>query len=215
MADAVDTDDFADAFRAYATQDNTEGTGKEMTRENFVKMCKDCKVIDGKKVTETDVDIVFSKVKDKSASTITVEKCKTALEELVTKGFPKDFDCEESNRVDPLTDPENLMKLILSRRRYREEDLSAYGPKSQAGLTDLSTYTGSAKGRFGVEPGKGRGIEGREHVEPGGGYGLGYNDAGTDDASGKGRGIEGHKDVTKNTDYVAPPAGTYDKKVKE
>lgn len=51
------------AFRKFAVHGDTKATGNEMNGKNFVKLCKDCKVIDGKSVTSTDVDIVFSKVK--------------------------------------------------------------------------------------------------------------------------------------------------------
>lgn len=34
-----------------------------MNNKNFSKLCKDCGIMDGKTVTSTDVDIVFSKVK--------------------------------------------------------------------------------------------------------------------------------------------------------
>lgn len=51
------------AFKKFAMHGDTKATGKEMTGKNFSKLCKDCKVIDGKGVTSTDVDIVFSKVK--------------------------------------------------------------------------------------------------------------------------------------------------------
>lgn len=55
------------AFKKFAVHGDTKATGKEMTGKNFAKLCKDCKVIDGKGVTSTDVDIVFSKVKCVSA----------------------------------------------------------------------------------------------------------------------------------------------------
>ncbi len=51
------------AFCKFAIHGDTKVTGKEMNGKNFVKMLKDCKVIDGKSVTSTDVDIIFSKVK--------------------------------------------------------------------------------------------------------------------------------------------------------
>lgn len=55
------------AFKKFAVHGDTKATGKDMTGKNFAKLCKDCKVIDGKSVTGTDVDIVFSKVKYVSA----------------------------------------------------------------------------------------------------------------------------------------------------
>lgn len=51
------------AFKKFAIHGDTKATGKEMNGKNFAKLCKDCRVIDGKNVTATDVDIVFTKVK--------------------------------------------------------------------------------------------------------------------------------------------------------
>lgn len=52
-----------EAFRKFAVHGDTRATGKEMHGKNWSKLCKDCHIIDGKNVTTTDVDIVFSKIK--------------------------------------------------------------------------------------------------------------------------------------------------------
>lgn len=52
-----------ESFRRFAIHGDTRATGKEMHGKNWSKLCKDCGVIDGKSITLTDVDIVFSKVK--------------------------------------------------------------------------------------------------------------------------------------------------------
>lgn len=52
-----------EAFRRFAVHGDTRATGREMHGKNWSKLCKDCQVIDGKNVTVTDVDIVFSKIK--------------------------------------------------------------------------------------------------------------------------------------------------------
>lgn len=51
------------AFQKFAIHGDTNATGKEMNGKNFAKICKEGHIIDGKNVTMTDVDIVFSKVK--------------------------------------------------------------------------------------------------------------------------------------------------------
>lgn len=51
------------SFHKFAVHGDTKATGKEMNGKNFAKMCKDCLIVDGKNVTTTDVDIVFTKVK--------------------------------------------------------------------------------------------------------------------------------------------------------
>lgn len=52
-----------EAFRRFAVHGDTRASGKEMHGKNWSKLCRDCQVIDGKNVTVTDVDIVFSKIK--------------------------------------------------------------------------------------------------------------------------------------------------------
>lgn len=52
-----------EAFRRFAVHGDTRATGKDMHGKNWSKLCKDCQVIDGRNVTVTDVDIVFSKIK--------------------------------------------------------------------------------------------------------------------------------------------------------
>lgn len=64
MAEAsVSVAEVETSFQKFAVHGDTKATGKEMNGKNFAKICKDCHVIDGKNVTTTDVDIVFSKVK--------------------------------------------------------------------------------------------------------------------------------------------------------
>uniref|UniRef100_A0A452IQW0 Cytochrome c domain-containing protein n=1 Tax=Gopherus agassizii TaxID=38772 RepID=A0A452IQW0_9SAUR len=84
-----------EAFRKFAIHGDTRATGKEMHGKNWSKLCKDCHVIDGKNVTITDVDIVFSKIKGKSSRTITFDQFKEALQELSKKRF-KDKSNEEA-----------------------------------------------------------------------------------------------------------------------
>lgn len=60
---SVSTAEVESSFQKFAVHGDTKATGKEMNGKNFAKLCKDCLIIDGKNVTTTDVDIVFSKVK--------------------------------------------------------------------------------------------------------------------------------------------------------
>lgn len=52
-----------ESFRRFAIHGDTRATGKDLHGKNWSKLCKDCGVIDGKSITLTDVDIVFTKVK--------------------------------------------------------------------------------------------------------------------------------------------------------
>ncbi len=63
MAESADMEQLQASFKKFAIHGDTKATGKELNGKNWAKLCKDCKIIDGKNVTSTDVDIVFSKVK--------------------------------------------------------------------------------------------------------------------------------------------------------
>lgn len=63
MAESTDMDQLLSSFKKFAVHGDTKATGKELNGKNWAKLCKDCKVTDGKNVTSTDVDIVFTKVK--------------------------------------------------------------------------------------------------------------------------------------------------------
>jgi len=52
---------------------------KEIDGKTFAKFAKDCKVLN-KAVTTTDIDLIFAKVKDKSARKITFAQFKSAIE---------------------------------------------------------------------------------------------------------------------------------------
>ncbi|XP_071329843.1 tubulin polymerization-promoting protein family member 3 isoform X2 [Trachinotus anak] len=87
MAESNDMEQLLAAFKKFAIHGDTKATGKELNGKNWAKLCKDCKIIDGKNVTGTDVDIVFSKVKQKMSRVITYEEFQRALEELAPKRF--------------------------------------------------------------------------------------------------------------------------------
>nr|AAH62530.1 Tubulin polymerization-promoting protein family member 3 [Danio rerio] len=87
MAESTDMDQLLNSFKKFAVHGDTKATGKELNGKNWAKLCKDCKVIDGKNVTSTDVDIVFTKVKAKTSRVITYEEFQKALEELAPKRF--------------------------------------------------------------------------------------------------------------------------------
>ncbi|XP_030783016.1 tubulin polymerization-promoting protein isoform X2 [Rhinopithecus roxellana] len=144
-----------EAFRRFAVHGDTRATGREMHGKNWSKLCKDCQVIDGRNVTVTDVDIVFSKIKGKSCRTITFEQFQEALEELAKKRF-KDKSSEEAVREKAISSP------TVSR------------------LTDTTKFTGSHKERFDPS-GKGKGKAGRVDLVDESGYVSGYKHAGTYD----------------------------------
>ncbi|TRY57363.1 hypothetical protein DNTS_024949 [Danionella cerebrum] len=168
----VSLEEVQTAFQKFAVHGDTKATGKEMNGKNFVKLCKDCKVIDGKSVTSTDVDIVFSKVKVKSARLITFDQFVQAMTELAMKRF-KGKNQEEAVQL--------LYALIAGKEPSNTGVTKVAKASAVERLTDSSKYTGSHKERF-DDSGKGKGREGREEIPDGSGYVSSYKGQGTYDS---------------------------------
>nr|XP_056719830.1 tubulin polymerization-promoting protein family member 2 [Euleptes europaea] len=158
-------------FRKYAMYGDTAATGNDMTGKNFSKMLKECGVMDGKCVTSTDVDIVFNKVKSKSARNITFAEFQEAIKELSAKRFKG-------------KSPEEALEATHHLMEGKEPGSSGVTKTVAAGavdrLTDTSKYTGSHKERF-DESGKGKGIAGRADMHENTGYVGNYKGASTYD----------------------------------
>ncbi|XP_023278602.1 tubulin polymerization-promoting protein family member 3-like [Seriola lalandi dorsalis] len=171
MAESADMERLLEAFRKFAVHGDTKATGKELNGKNWAKLCKDCKIIDGKNITGTDVDIVFSKVKQKTSRVITYEEFHRALEELAPKRFKGQSKEEALRSISTLVEggePSNVGVTKVAKTAAVDR------------LTDTSRYTGSHKERF-DESGKGRGREGREELVENTGYVGAYRNAGTYD----------------------------------
>lgn len=67
----------SDIFQTFAQ-------GKEMDGKTFAKLTKDCNLLD-KKLTSTDVDLVFAKIKDKAARKITFDQFKNGITQMAAK----------------------------------------------------------------------------------------------------------------------------------
>ncbi|MBN3321046.1 TPPP3 protein, partial [Atractosteus spatula] len=171
MAESTDMALLQEAFRKFAIHGDTKATGKEMNGKNWAKLCKDCKIIDGKHVTSTDVDIVFTKVKAKTARVITYDEFHKALEELAPKKF-KGQSNEEALK--------SIYKLIEGKEPANVGVTKTTKTGAVDRLTDTSKYTGSHKERF-DESGKGKGKSGREDLVENTGYVGAYKNAGTFD----------------------------------
>ncbi|XP_074058545.1 tubulin polymerization-promoting protein family member 3 [Macrotis lagotis] len=172
MAEHPDVEGLEESFRKFAIHGDTKATGQEMNGKNWAKLCKDCKVADGKTVTGTDVDIVFSKVKGKTARVINYEEFKKALEELAAKRF-KGKSKEEAFDA--------ICKLVAGKEPANVGVTKAKTGGAVERLTDTSKYTGSHKERF-DESGKGKGIAGRQDILDDSGYVSAYKHAGTYDS---------------------------------
>uniref|UniRef100_H3DM30 Tubulin polymerization promoting protein n=1 Tax=Tetraodon nigroviridis TaxID=99883 RepID=H3DM30_TETNG len=158
-----------EAFRRFAIHGDTRATGKEMHGKNWSKLCKDCGVIDGKSITLTDVDIVFSKVKKKSCRNITYDEFKTALAELARKKY-KEKSGEEAEA--------EIFKLVEGKSPIISGVTRAVASPTVSRLTDTTKFTGSHKERF-DSTGRGKGKAGREDIVDTSGYVSGYKHRGT------------------------------------
>ncbi|XP_061736372.1 tubulin polymerization-promoting protein family member 2 [Nerophis ophidion] len=166
---SVSAAEVAMSFQKFAVHGDTKATGKEMHGKNFAKLCKDCNIIDGKNVTTTDVDIVFSKVKSKSARVITLEQFNLALTELAPKRF-KGTSKEEALQL--------IYGLIVGKEPANAGITRAAKVAAVDRLTDTTKYTGTHKERF-DDSGKGKGKVGRQDIPDKSGYVAAYKGSGT------------------------------------
>ncbi|KAM5191658.1 tubulin polymerization-promoting protein family member 2-like [Mantella aurantiaca] len=157
-------------FQKFAIYGNSRASGNEMTGKNFSKLCKECKIME-KGCTTTDVDIVFSKVKNKTSTVINYEEFKKALEFLSVKRF---------KGLSPGEAVEAIYKLVEGKEPASPGTTKPVATGGVQHLTDTSKYTGSHKERF-DESGKGKGIKGREEVTENTGYVGAYKGEGTFD----------------------------------
>lgn len=90
--------------RNLATGSSSSLTGDvTMEGSKFSKLCKDCKVIDNKKVTSTDVDILFNKVKSKGSRRIDWDEFQEAFQYLAEQRFPSKTARDAYQRYSPLS----------------------------------------------------------------------------------------------------------------
>ncbi|XP_078497348.1 tubulin polymerization-promoting protein family member 2 [Lissotriton helveticus] len=157
------------AFRKFAVHGNTAATGNDMTGKNFSKLCKETGVLNGKDITSTDVDIVFSKVKAKAAKTINFAEFQQALKELSVKRF-KGKSADEALA--------ETVRLVEGKEPGNAGVTKVQNVGGVDRLTDTSKYTGMHKERF-DESGKGLGIAGRENTTQNTGYVGNYKGVGT------------------------------------
>ncbi|KAJ7995982.1 hypothetical protein DPEC_G00232340 [Dallia pectoralis] len=157
------------SFKKFAIHGDTKATGKEMNGKNFAKLCKDCRIIDGKNVTAIDVDIVFSKVKAKTARVITFEQFIQAMSELAPK-LSKGKSQEEA--------VQHLYSLIKGKEPVNVGITKVAKAAAVDRLTDTTKFTGAHKERF-DESGKGKGKAGREDIPDASGYVSAYKGMGT------------------------------------
>ncbi|KAJ3323338.1 hypothetical protein HDV06_001858 [Boothiomyces sp. JEL0866] len=130
----------------------TLNSGPMMDGSQFAKFCKDCNITK-LKVTTTDVDIIFNKVKAKTARKIDEKQFKDALVLLSQINYPG-----QSNGF------ELLLSDVVQSGGTPKLVATATTPVNKgivSKLTDTSLYTGTHKNKFN-EHGKGLGLAGRD-----------------------------------------------------
>eukprot|EP00834_Sanchytrium_tribonematis_P003415 NODE_130_length_16779_cov_1.687410.p13 type:complete len:175 gc:universal NODE_130_length_16779_cov_1.687410:3559-3035(-) len=136
----------------------------EIDNFKFSKLCKDSLILD-KKLTTTDVDIVFNKAKkEKTDRKLDFEQFKAALRLLAEIKYPGD---EEgySKLVALVVKNEPKVRTETGSNKNlngsgNELDSKASSDSVFDRLTDHTKYTGSHKERF-DDDGKGKGLDGR------------------------------------------------------
>ncbi|GIL58565.1 hypothetical protein Vafri_13508 [Volvox africanus] len=79
-----------EAFIEFASYGKGQGEKVDMDNKNFSKCMKDSKVMDGRCITATEVDLTFMKVKAKSERTINFAQFCNALDHFAQKkGVPR------------------------------------------------------------------------------------------------------------------------------
>ncbi|KAJ3413833.1 hypothetical protein HDV05_007433 [Chytridiales sp. JEL 0842] len=144
-----------DKFCAFGSNRNLTSTSAEyqMDGAKFVKFARDTGITDGKKVTTTDIDIIFNKVKPKTGRKIDFKTFTQAVGLLAELKHPD-------------KQPEDALHQVLYDVCIKSKGPQANGTVAErdsiiARLTDTSQYTGTHAHRF-DENGKGRGLEGRD-----------------------------------------------------
>uniref|UniRef100_A0A3Q4G759 Tubulin polymerization-promoting protein family member 3 n=1 Tax=Neolamprologus brichardi TaxID=32507 RepID=A0A3Q4G759_NEOBR len=172
MAESADVEQLLTAFRKFAVHGDTKATGKDLTGKNWAKLCKDCKITDGKNCVQgVNVSCSLTKVGQKTSRVINYEEFQKALEELAPKRF-KGQTKEEALQ--------SIHKLVEGREPTNVGVTKVAKTAAVDRLTDTSRYTGSHKERF-DDSGKGKGREGREEIVENTGYVGAYKNAGTYD----------------------------------
>ncbi|KAI9342551.1 P25-alpha [Obelidium mucronatum] len=128
------------------------GKDGEMDGAKFAKFTKDAGLVDGKKITTTEVDIVFNKAKAKTARKIDFAAFESALGMLADKRYPGKP--HEEALANTMADVCKTKGPILKGTVAQNDEVTKR-------MTDVSQYTGTHVHRFN-EDGTGKGKAGRD-----------------------------------------------------
>ncbi|KAJ3407993.1 hypothetical protein HDV05_005211 [Chytridiales sp. JEL 0842] len=142
-------------FCAFGSNRNlSEYSDVQMDGAKFAKFARDTGIIDNKKITTTDIDIIFNKVKPKGARKIDFSAFTAALQMLAEMKYPKKEPQEALHAT--------LIDVCIKSNGPVAKGTTAQNDAILTRLTDTSLYTGTHKERFDAE-GKGKGMAGRDY----------------------------------------------------
>lgn len=142
-------------FMAYCAFGATSSLPEEMDNARFAKLCRECGLVDGRRVTPASVDIAFSSVKDRGKRTIRFEQFIGALAAIGKARAPG---------TEPAVAVQAVVDAVISAGGPALVGTAGTDTSSgiYARLTDHRGYTGAHKERFDAETGAGRGRSGRD-----------------------------------------------------
>ncbi|KAJ3031065.1 UNVERIFIED_CONTAM: hypothetical protein HDU68_006653 [Siphonaria sp. JEL0065] len=130
--------------------------GSTMDGAKWAKFARDSTLIDNKKITSTDIDIIFNKVKAKNSRRIDWDEFQAAVRLVAEKKYP------EKHAQDAFT---QVMYDVCVRAQGPLANKATAVQKDAVldRLTDVNGYTGSHKNRF-DSAGRGLGLQGRDTI---------------------------------------------------
>ena len=148
-----------------------------MGNAKLAKFSRDMKLLD-KRLTSTDVDLIFTKVKKKNEQKITYAEFTKALHLMAAKKYPEEEEGDIGGKAYAKLERHVLEQGAEGGRPKTTKTTRQVRTDVVDRLTDVTKYTGSHKERFDVS-GKGKGLSGRYEVINGDGYTQGYKNMNT------------------------------------
>jgi len=174
---AAGGDALSDSFIKFCSFGAGQAGAREMDGAKWAKFCKETNLID-KKLTRTEVDLIFTRVKGKTERKISFAQFQQGLRLAAGKKYPGD---------DEETAYSKAVALVTSGDgpvvRSNVGGLSGAAARSVERGTDVAGYTGAHKERFN-EDGTGKGKSGRVTEAQNTGYVGAYKGDGTYDEPG-------------------------------
>ena len=130
-----------EAFVAFASFGGA--VSNEMDNAHFIKMCKECGLVDAKAFTTTDVDLLFNKIKAKGARKITFQQFQDgAIPEIAAKKKLQSSDVEAKICA---SSPKSS-GTVAEATRFHDDKSQYTGVYKAGGPTNVDRNAGSLAG---------------------------------------------------------------------